>query len=97
MSRDKHKIQNEREKEIMKFDHVLSMMKVRQMCIDNDYYTCGDCQEYENMFNMFYGKNVTPTLLKKVAQDIKSHSRTEDEVEDIINNLARLVRVTVTA
>lgn len=78
-----------------KFIHVLSSTKVRQFCIDNDYYTCGDCKAYENMFNMFYGKHVTPALLTRVAKDIKDHSHTEDTAEEIKTYLTRLLRVEI--
>ena len=78
-----------------KFDHILSTSSVRQMCINNNYYTAGDCRAYENMFNMFYGKNVTPKLLRKVAEDIRDHSVTEDSLADILYNLQRLVVVNI--
>ena len=78
-----------------RFEHTLSAMKVRSMCIDNEYYTAGDCRAYENMFDMFMGKEVTPALLRKVAKDIKAHSHTEDEEFDILMNLIRLVKVNI--
>ena len=30
----------------------LSIYKVRELCINGDYYTCGDIEEYEEMFKM---------------------------------------------
>ena len=78
-----------------KFDHILSMTSVRNLCIENRYYTAGDCEAYEKMFDMFYGKNVTPKLLRKVAKDIKEHSTTEDSLELILYYLQRLVTVNI--
>ena len=78
-----------------KFEMTLRTADVRQLCIRNDYYTCGDCRAYENMFNMFYAKSVTPALLRKVANDIKSHSDTEDTAEDITFYLTRLLQVQI--
>ena len=81
---------------MMKFEHRLRADKVRQMCINYDYYTCGDCRAYENMFNMFMNeKDVTPELLMKVAEDIKLHSDTYDSVQEIFIALFRLVTVFV--
>ena len=77
----------------LRFIHTLSMTKVRKMCIDNDYYTAGDCRAYSNMFDMFYEKDVTPELVREIAVDIKNHSITEDEIRDIVNNISRLIYV----
>lgn len=30
---------------------VIDRSKVREMCIRHDYYTCGNCEEYEAMLN----------------------------------------------
>ena len=78
-----------------KFELTLRTADVRQFCINNQYYTCGDCRAYSNMFDMFYAKNVTPTLLRKVAQDIKDHSDTEDTADDIAYYLTAYLRVDI--
>lgn len=73
---------------------------VRRLCIDRDYYTCGDNDQYAAMFALFdrplrTGSNITAMRLEAVAEDIKVHSDTTDTVEDILSALAHLIRVEV--
>ena len=63
----------------------LSMEKIIRMCIDNDFYTCGDCEEYDRMLT--YANNVkraTTKEIEKIATDIKEHSDTDDQVINIM-------------
>lgn len=66
----------------MKFGHYLTAEAVRSMCIHYDYYTGGTCEQYSKMFEMC-GKINEPQQVIKIAEDIKSHSHTEDTVEEI--------------
>ena len=43
--------------------------RVRAMCIRNDYYTQGTCEEYDNMFKMCESNDVLA-----IANDILEHS-----------------------
>lgn len=47
---------------------------LRSLCIKHDWFTCGDCEEYDGLFNMVHGKHMTPALLLKVAQYIQKYS-----------------------
>ena len=44
--------------------------KVRAMCINNDYYTRGTCEEYDKMFKMC-GSDCS---ILEIANDILEHS-----------------------
>ena len=58
------------------------------MCINNNFYTNGDCEEYDNMLT--YANNVkraTTKVVEKIATDIKEHSDTESQVIDIMYKL----------
>lgn len=50
-------------------------MDVRNACIENDLYTCGDNSEYEEMLDMV--RNLEPTMenLYAVAKNICDHSK----------------------
>ena len=51
------------------------MESVRDVCIKNDLYTCGDCEEYEEMLNRV-ANNPHPSDfgIYMIAQDIVTHS-----------------------
>lgn len=75
------------------FVQVLTADDVRQVCIDNQYYTKGDCQAYENMFE--HCGYVSAESLEHIATDIKFHSDTEDSVFHIMQTLAQHIRTNV--
>ena len=56
----------------------IRMEKVRAKCIERDWYTRGNNEEYSNMLEMCqYGYDdalYTIELLEKIAQDIYNHS-----------------------
>lgn len=57
--------------------YVLEQSKVRQMCIDYNFYTCGDTNAYYKMFskcNEYAGED---EKLREVAWDIVDHSDIE--------------------
>ena len=57
---------------------MLPVSKVRQMCINHNFYTCGDCQEYEAMFDKCATYNGTNEALASIAWDIIDHSDKEE-------------------
>lgn len=65
---------------------------VRNMCIEHDYYNNGDNEQYGTMLRMC-SKNMNEERLIKIAEDIKSHSVTNDDVMDIIYSLSELLEV----
>ena len=55
-----------------------SRSKVQQMCIQHSFYTCGDNEDYEELF--FFVEHYRPTLQNLIlaAQDIYEHSDIEE-------------------
>ena len=69
-------------REISKYD-------VRKACIAYNWYTCGDCEEYDHMLT--YVGNIeraTTDELETIATDIKQHSNTDYDVKNIMFVLA---------
>lgn len=67
----------------------LTMEDLERACIKNDWYTLGDCREYDTLLaKSDLITNVTTDELKKIARDIKYHSETEYDVSSIMFILA---------
>ena len=73
----------------------LDFEDVRQLCIDNNWYTHGDCNDYSAMLEYVQDNSINPAghVIYSIAMDIYKHSRGEDEVSDIMFKLGDLVRV----
>ena len=61
----------------------LSSSKLRAICIENDWYTCGTCEEYSRLFDRLYDENgcpenMTTEKLAEIAADIMEHSEITD-------------------
>lgn len=69
-------------------------MEVRQLCIKHDWYTCGDCSDYNNMLLFVSDNEATTENIARVARDIYEHSDTSDET--ITNIMCYLANDTVT-
>ena len=67
----------------MKIVTKVSISKLRQVCIKNNYYTAGDCRAYNAMLTMFEGRPVNGDRIEILAKDIKEHSHTDDTVLEI--------------
>lgn len=76
------------------FVQVLTVWDVREVCIRHQYYTRGDCEDYQNMFE--HCGYVNADTLEVIAKDIKDHSNTEDSVLDIMKTLAVHIHTNVT-
>ena len=76
----------------MNFTMNLEWTKVRQMCIDYDFYTMGTNEQYGKMFDMC-GEIKSPEDLRKIAEDIYSHSKCLESVEEIMQLLANRITV----
>ena len=49
--------------------------KIRDLCIDNNYYTCGDCEEYSAMFGLARRADANkPEDIYQIALNIFMHS-----------------------
>ena len=74
-----------------------STSEMRNYCIRNNFYTAGDCREYENMFSMLTQINHLKTLedlyinCQAVANDILDHTPAEnwfyEEREDCVADM----------
>lgn len=62
---------------------ILAANKLRSICIKNDWYTCGDCEEYAALFAKLHDangcpENMTTEKLAEIAADIMAHSEISD-------------------
>lgn len=62
---------------------IMTMSDLRSLCIRRNYYTHGDCKEYENLLNMTDAEQITTEIIIEMAQDILDHSETDEELTDI--------------
>lgn len=61
-------------------ERILTVNNLHALCIDNGYFTCGNNDEYEKLFNMVYKKDsieyapMTTNRVEKIARYIAEHS-----------------------
>lgn len=73
----------------------LTTAKVRRLCIKNNWYTCGDNEEYAAMFAKLHDEegnlvHMTADKLFEIAEDIYAHSEITDySIEAVVCELAR--------
>lgn len=73
---------------------ILSTAKLRKLCIQNNWYTCGDNEEYAAMFAKLHDEegnlvNLTTDKLTEIATDIYEHSDIKDyTIEAVMGALA---------
>ena len=79
----------------MKYEYRLNTTDVWKVCNENHYYTCGDNEAYNEMFNIVRYKDMTPEVLEMVAQNIKDNSDTTDTTKDIMDLLASYIIILV--
>lgn len=65
----------------------LTMQALRQLCIDRDWYTDGDNEEYSNMLFMTKKEDITSDVIVEIATDIIEHSSnlTLDDFMEVCN------------
>lgn len=87
----------------MKTKREIDSMELRQLCIDNDYYTMGDVEAYDELLTYVRHKDITDTDVIAIADNIYNHTDIErfmkmygcgsDEVFDSIYfNVGSLVK-----
>lgn len=54
--------------------------KLRHICINNNWYTCGTNADYSKMFAMCEKDNITTNDLYKIAKDIYEHTDVKSAV-----------------
>lgn len=59
------------------------------LCLKHHWYTLGDNEDYRNLLKLT-DEEITTQILLEMANDIKSHSNTELEVENIMFSLSEL-------
>lgn len=75
----------------------MSATKLREMCIEMDWYTCGDNDEFDALMAKTgdWNKNITPSDLYDMAADIIAHSSDKAldgmEITDVMFYLGRIV------
>ena len=62
----------------MKEVRKIEIDKVRSLCIRNNYYTEGTCEQYAAMFELCRTVNPTTDDFEEIATDIMEHSNTGD-------------------
>lgn len=73
----------------------LSGDDLRSLCIRNNWYTHGTCEEYERLFNFLHDEcgcpeNMTTDKLAEIAEDIMEHSDiTSYTITTVMFELAR--------
>ena len=73
----------------MKEIRKISMYNVRKECIKYNWYTKGDCDEYDYMLTFTKClENVTTDDLETIATNIKINSETDYEIKEIMFVLA---------
>ena len=74
---------------------VLDMCKLRSLCIEHDWYTCGTNEEYSALFARLHDEmgcpeNMTTEKLAEIAADIMAHSEISDyTITSVMFELAR--------
>lgn len=67
----------------------ISGTKVRQVCINYEWFTCGDVEEYAELFECIYdisnsARNVTTDILEVIARNIKKYIDTDYNIAEIM-------------
>ena len=69
---------------MFKIRRVVEAARLRALCIKYDYYTLGCNEDYGEMLLKYdFADNVAEPELQWLAENIKSHSDTEDDVRII--------------
>ena len=67
---------------------LLGAEALRRLCIDNNWYTMGDNEEYAELLRMASSKNLTTDEIVEIVEDIIDHS---DLTADDFTNVAYIV------
>lgn len=84
----------------IKETRIMTTDDLRNLCIKENWYTCGDCEEYSNLLSMTKNgcklRNITANVLYKMAIDIEQHSNMTGilDTETIMYMLAEICHTT---
>ncbi len=59
----------------IKSEKFWSWNRVREMCIRENFYTCGDCDEYDAMLTKVRENAPTDEMIYEIAKDINDHTK----------------------
>ncbi|MGN0398854.1 MAG: hypothetical protein ACI4EO_01885 [Blautia sp.] len=67
--------------------------KLRILCIEENWYTRGDCEAYNHLLFDLAGnkENITTEDIVEIARDILEHSETDMDIESICYYVARIL------
>ena len=75
----------------------ISASSLRQLCVENDWYTFGDNDEYRHLLFDLAGnkENLSTSDIIEIAADIMEHSDLDDDctIENIAFEVARIANV----
>lgn len=66
---------------------VWNAIAIQKMCIENDFYTLGDNEEYNNLFDHIAHNEPTPENIRIAAEDIVKHSDLDSYEQSRIENV----------
>ena len=73
---------------------LLGAEALRRLCIDNNWYTMGDNDEYAELLRMASSKNLTTDEIVEIVEDIIDHSDlTADDFTNVAYIVANEVRI----
>lgn len=67
--------------------------KVRALCINKDYYTRGDNDEYSNLLKVLCKKEYSIEVIEEIARDIVIHSAYEKLLSEYSVGYEELIAV----
>lgn len=75
----------------------ISANALRQLCVEKDWYTCGDNDEYGHLLFDLAGhkENLSTADIMEIASDIMAHSDMDDDctIESVAFEVARIANV----
>lgn len=80
-------------KEAYKIRRTLCTENLRILCIKNDWYRCGDNDDYAHMLNKAKKGNITSNDIVSIARDIITHSNlTSDDLLWVCDEILSITR-----
>ena len=81
---------------MFKFKRFWNCDNLRELCINNHYYTCGDNDDYIYIMRFIRVHKPTDHNISLVAMDIYRHSDKESTtLEEVAENVASIVKIHV--
>lgn len=71
----------------------IDMSELRNLCIKQSWFTCGDNEEYSELLNMVNNTELTTDLIVELASIIYSHSESDNDhtMSEHITNIMYLI------